>query len=257
MFRKNLDLVFVSLTSIISALLGISGWHSSALLSVFGILLVLVLPGYVFSQLLQPHLPFEERLLVTLGLSVVIDGLSGLILNLTSWGLTSSTWGLWLATVTLVGVCFLWPRREESERTSLIIWPKITWHPVLLYGLGFVFILLAFGIARFSSTRLDSPLTMLWADYDHTNPQVLNFGILNKEGKTMAYDLVIEQNGVKAREWDGIQLEHGNTFSGQLSFQQNPQYPVNVLLYLPNLPSQVYRQVKIVFPEVSIQIQGK
>jgi hypothetical protein len=247
LFHKNFDLVIVSLAALLGAFLGFFGLHFAAWLSVFGIVLVLVLPGYVFSELLHPRLPFAEHLLLTLGLSVVIAGLSGLILNFTFWGLTGPTWGGGLALVTLLGAILLWLRRDGTARAKMLIWPKIAWRPALLYGLGLVFVLLAFGVAGVSSARLVSPLTMLWADYDHTNIQVLKIGVENEEGKPMVYDLVIEQNGIKVREWDSIQLEDGKTFSGQLTFQQTPQDPVIVLLYLHDVPGKVYRQVKINF----------
>lgn len=249
MFHKNPDLVAVSIAAIIGALLGVSGLHFGAWLSIFGILLVLVLPGYVLSQLLLPNLPLDERLLVSLGLSLVIDGLSGLLLHLTPWGLRGSTWGMWLAMITLVGVVFLWKRREPGEevRTFTFTWPKITWLSVLPYALALGFALITFGIAQLNIAYLNAPLTMLWANKNPTNREILNIGIRNEEGETMIYNLVVQQNGVKVREWSAVKLNEGKTFTGQFDFQLPPQEPVNVLLYRADAPDQIYRQVRIYF----------
>jgi hypothetical protein len=257
--NKNRDLVVVILLALISGGLGISGLHSIAWLSIFGILLVLVLPGYVYSELLIPNLPFEERLLVSLGLSTVIDGLSGLVMNLTPWGLSSTSWGVWLAIVTLIGASLLWRRRQATENANVTHWPKfkISRGPLMLYGLALVFILGAFSILQLNAFQLSSPLTSLWASYDPTQTSVLNVSIRNEEGKPMAYVLVVTENGKVVSELPRINLDNEKTFNGRVTLQQISQQPVRVQLYTTDNPGQVYRQVNIAFPEKSSQTQGK
>jgi uncharacterized membrane protein len=257
--NKNLDLVVVILLALISAGLGLGELHSNAWLSIFGIVVVLVLPGYVYSELLISNLPFEERLLVSLGLSIAIDGVSGLAINLTPWGLNSATWGVWLAIVTLIGASLLWRHRDAAENISMTHWPrlKISWGPLMLYGLALVFILVAFSILQLNAFRLNSPLTSLWASYDPIQTSVLNVGISNEEGKTMSYVLVVTENGAVVSELPKITLDNTRTFNGRVTLQQISPQPVRVLLYLADQPGQVYRQVNIAFPERSTQAQGK
>jgi uncharacterized membrane protein len=255
--RKHRDLLTISLLTVTGAVLGIAGIHLGAWLSIFGILLVLVLPGYVFSTVLLPQLPFGERMLVSLGLSVIITGLSGLILSLTPWGLQASTWGVWLALITLAGIVILRRRRGSTGEGSWINWPKVHWLQIVLYGSAVLFVLLAFGFSRLSSKGLDSPLTLLWGNLDPTNGKVLNIGIQNEEDKSMTYNLVVELNGVRVREWTGIRLASMRTFSEQYIFEQAPQQPISILLYREDAPREIYRQVRLVLPTSPEQLSRK
>src|SRR2546427_13204083 len=69
----------------------------------FGLSLVFVWPGYALSAALFPPGTFKpvERLLVTLGLSLVTSVLSALILNVASSGLQPTSWAVVLDLITL------------------------------------------------------------------------------------------------------------------------------------------------------------
>src|SRR3954468_21171576 len=64
---------------------------------------VLVLPGLALTAALFPTgaLDVAERLLFSLGLSLAITALGGLVLQLTPWGLRPASWALLLGLVTL------------------------------------------------------------------------------------------------------------------------------------------------------------
>jgi hypothetical protein len=246
LFRKNFDLQIVTLLVIIGSALGIAGVHFGAWLAIFGILLVLVLPGYVYSTVLLPQLPFDERMLVTAGSSVVIAGLSGLLLSLTPWGLQASTWAVWLALITLIGVVILRSQRKSVVTGSSFTFPKISGISMFLYGAAFLFVLLAFGFVQLNAKVLDSPLTLLWANYDRSDDKVLNIGVQNEEGKSMMYNVVVEMGGVRVREWTGIHLADTRTFSERFTFQESPQQPISILLFRADVPGEIYRQVRLI-----------
>src|SRR5512133_1052183 len=82
-----LTAALVILTDIFVLVPALSG---SFLRTVFGLLLVLFLPGYALTAALLPakkDLEGIERALLSLGLSIAIAPLMGLGMNYTSWGI--------------------------------------------------------------------------------------------------------------------------------------------------------------------------
>src|SRR5438105_797407 len=65
--------------------------------------LVFILPGYALTEVLfrKRSLGAPERLLFSIGLSLAIAILSGLILNLLPGGLQAISWALWLGLFTV------------------------------------------------------------------------------------------------------------------------------------------------------------
>src|SRR5258708_13454543 len=103
MHHKNLDLiaaVIIAVLNVVWVLL-----HSSA--PVVGIILafplVLVLPGYTLTEVLfrKRSLNAPERLVLSLGLSLAIDVLSGLFLNVLPVGLQPTSWAVLLGLLTV------------------------------------------------------------------------------------------------------------------------------------------------------------
>jgi uncharacterized membrane protein len=258
--NRTLGLIAVVIVALINVGLGLGWYHANAGLAIFGILLVLVVPGYLLSHLMLPSLPIEERILLSLGLSVVTAGLLGLLLNFTPWGLSVSTWGVGLGLLALLGagaLFFRWRRSTGGAGLPGGVGLKLTWRPAVLYSAALLVILLAFYILKLDSAQLNTPLTSLWANYDPGNSVVLNIGIQNQEGKATTYNLVVESNNVIFSNWTGIYLDHDKLYTRQLALTQIPRGPVKVLLYLADNPTQIYRQVNIALPAKPVQTQGK
>lgn len=92
---------------------------------VAGLPLALALPGYALSTLLVPAAPRGQmnpalwRGLWTVGLSLALAALGGLLLNLTPAGLTRTTWTVSLTAVTLLTLAAsAWLRSLRSGGTS-------------------------------------------------------------------------------------------------------------------------------------------
>ncbi len=262
MSRRNLDLAICSIVAVLGALFSVAGLHFGSWLSIFGILLVIVIPGYLASQWLFPVASFVERLLLSLGLSLAIVGLSGLILDFMPGGLSASTWGIWIGAIILIEAFVVWLRRRA--RGSAVLSASvpsrlvIAWKPLLLFGVAAALLLTAVGISQAAAAHLNSPLTLLWAGYDRNNSGVIDVGIQNQEGRVMSYRLVAQQNGVKLKEWQDVKLAPGQTASAQIDTTQLAQQPVVVLLYRTDQPGKIYRQVKVdPLQQQSVQTQGK
>src|SRR5260370_189481 len=119
MHHKNLDIivgVIVAVLNVVWVLL-----HSSV--PVVGIILalplVLVLPGYTLTEVLfrKRSLNAPERLVLSLGLSLAIDVLSGLFLNVLLVGLQATSWAVLLGLLT-VGFSLLAPSLRRGVHAS-------------------------------------------------------------------------------------------------------------------------------------------
>ena len=86
--------------------------------------LVLALPGYAVTRALFPGrtLDAAEQAAMTVGLSISLAIVAGLILNVLPWGLTESTWGWLLGGLTLAACGVAWQRvraRIVATRSDL------------------------------------------------------------------------------------------------------------------------------------------
>jgi len=93
-----------------------------------GSIFVLWLPGYTFIRALFPKrlptvtrtekLSNMERVGLSIGMSLALDSLTGLLLNYTPWGITLAALTLCLFTLTLVFATTAIIREYNSERTA-------------------------------------------------------------------------------------------------------------------------------------------
>lgn len=246
MFRKNWDLLAVIIFALLGAVIAVTNLHQTAWLSVFGFIMVLVLPGYVFSLALFSQLEFIARLLVTLAISIVLVILGGLLLNMVPQGLNVSTWIVFLLVVIGVGVLLAWRARSSQAGAPALSLPKLNLRVVLWMGLSLAFVALAIFVSQLATSRQDKAFSMLWANYNQNDPTLpLVIGVENQEGAPTIYHMVVEVNGTAYKKWDKISLENGKTFETNVTFSQPPSTAVRVLLYRSEAPDKVYRQVQI------------
>jgi Protein of unknown function (DUF1616) len=126
--RRNTDLAVTAAVTVAAALvtgLIAGGGPGIAWLRVLaGVPLVLVLPGYALTAFGLPgrsprgFSPVLWRGLWTVGLSLAVAVLGGLVLNLTPAGLTRVSWAILLAGVTILALAVTAWLRTRSLRTS-------------------------------------------------------------------------------------------------------------------------------------------
>src|SRR5918997_6967724 len=108
---KAYDLYMVLVITVIAVILGLAGVNNVALGVLFGAPLVLFLPGYGLTAALENRqLSPPERLLFSVGLSLALTVLAGLVLSWTPWGLQRGSWAVLLGgmrlAATLVALIF-------------------------------------------------------------------------------------------------------------------------------------------------------
>src|SRR3954454_24445758 len=86
----------------------------------------LVLPGLALTLALFPAgaLDGAERLLFSLGLSLAVTALGGLVLHLTPWGLRPASWALLLGAITLAAGVAAFLRRRGRPRVEGPVQPR-------------------------------------------------------------------------------------------------------------------------------------
>src|SRR4051812_25593320 len=92
-------------------------WHVPVLSVLLALPLLFLLPGYALMSLMFQTQPLDVmyRLLVSVGISLVIDILVGMLLHLFAFGLHSSSWSFALGGLTLVFTLWSWALQKKRS----------------------------------------------------------------------------------------------------------------------------------------------
>ncbi|MDO8673775.1 MAG: DUF1616 domain-containing protein, partial [Dehalococcoidia bacterium] len=244
--QANWDLLVISALALAAAAIAITGLNHNSWLSMFGPLLALVLPGYALSAATLPVLQRVERLLLSLGLSLVIDVLSGLLLFFTPWGLRPDSWALSLGGITLIGVLVAGIRRGLVPSYSPPAWPKLETKSLVNLELTLAILLGTAYAASFGAQQQDVGFTQLWAVPTATrDAYTIQLGIGNQENAATTYSLSVESNKELIRRWDVIELDPDETWSVRLVLPANQALPIRVALFRSERPDEPYREAII------------
>ncbi len=253
---KNLDLTLISIVSLLAICMAIWGeMESGAYESMpgwflpLGILLLFVFPGYTLTIGLLPPMSGGVTLLLTLGLSICVDIVGGLILNVLPGGLRVTSWTFWLAGITLLGCAigffrrFAHPLPEAARNIRLL--PNI--QGVLALLLAILISVVSIDANLTSARQSQSGFTQLWAVPVSSNeaPFAMEVGIQSQEMETKEYNVYVESAGKRIAAWSGVEIDPEKSWTTQLTFSKFPQRSVNVFVYLSETPNVVYRTVKI------------
>jgi hypothetical protein len=179
---------------------------------VAGLPLVLVLPGYALSMFVVPRVPSRLspvlwRGMWTVGLSLAVAVLGGLLLNLTPAGLTRVSWTILLAVVTLIALgAAAWLRTGTERRAGT---GRPTWvaagYPVAALALAGT----AVGLAVVSGGWQHSPaFAQLWLV---PAGERATLGVRSAYPDAQAFHLVLDSGTRPAGAWD-FTLTAGQTW---------------------------------------------
>lgn len=248
MSRRCVDLVCVSALAAIAAGLALLNVSSVLVRLPFALLLLFVLPGYALTAaILGRALMNLERLLLTLGLSLVSAILSGLVLNWSPWGLRAETWASLLAIIT-IGASFLafvrWPAMAATSAQPLAR-PGIVGS--LLFGLAAVVVVGATILASNIAARIPSTkVTQLWMlPGQGPDSGAIQVGIRNESSTSATFRLQIQQGNTILDELPAIVISAGGTFQTLVTLDriQPSAGPIEAFLYRADAPGIPYRHV--------------
>jgi uncharacterized membrane protein len=253
---KSFDLLLTSAVALVTIIIAFAYWDGSAELNSLprwfaplGLLMALVLPGYALTTALLPSMDRPTLLLCSLGLSLSIDIVGGLVLHLTPWGMQPASWAVWLSGVIFSG-CLIatFKRRVKIVSTFAVedIMPPLTPETVLTFGLAVSIMAVAIGTAWTSAQQADMSFTQLWVlPVNKDETYSLQIGIRNEEKKAEHYDVYVESNGRRLEEWQTIKLGPGEQWTVQLALSNRPTHRIWILLYRLEEPNEAYRTVQV------------
>ena len=215
----------------------------------FGILMVLFIPGYVLTHAILPQLDRATILLLSLGISVSISAMGGMILHYTARGLHPVSWAIWLSSISLLGCIIAAYRRSRLPKEAVVrsATPRWNWKIIASFLLTGSLIVAAIVIARNSAIRTGTTFTQLWAvPATDADGYAIQIGISNLELQENQYELVAESRGMIINQWTGIQLAPGKTWNISMPLMEKPHDPITFLLYKEDTPYEVYRTVHLV-----------
>jgi len=254
---KSLDkdiLVVIAIT-LVAAVLAFAVPSNIVPIRILTLPLVLVLPGYALtSALFLPHsLGEPERLLFSLGLSVVIVILGGLALNWTPFGLRASSWAVLLAGITL-GSCAVALVRRRGEHLSVSGWSRVvkdglTFRQGLLLGLAALIVCGAVTTSIIGASQQARPgFTQLWIlPTGGISPKnTVRLGVSNMESTVMDYSLNVNVDGKVVKKWPSISLNPNEKWEATLALPlttRTTNARVEAMLYRADAPTTIYRDV--------------
>jgi uncharacterized membrane protein len=216
--------------------------------------LVFILPGYATTAALftGQALKAPKRIVFTLGLSLVIVVLAGLLLNLTPIGLQAGSWAVFLGAITLASSVIALIRRQRQNLPAsggINAWNiGLSLPQGLLLGLAALIVCGAFAVSIIGAEHQPYPgFTQLWlvpasgSNQQHT----VNIGLSNMESTTMEYRLVVNVNGKVVKQWSTIDLNPNGKWDTTLAIPLSSagSAKVEADLYRTNAPRSLYRHV--------------
>lgn len=284
MVLKSLDLLVVMVIVAAALLLHGLGVTGGPLVVVFGTLLALVLPGYALSAAMFGPRPIlsAERAALSLGISLSVIILGGLVLDALPGGLDPQSWLLLLGGVTVAAASFALLRRTltetpteaelpeaESEfaatpkaqqrlsptRAQVVKVVGVIQHtplrPLLLSGLAVVVLAAGIAVAVTGAQRqqASAAVTQLWMLPDQTTRSKLDLGIHTEAEQPMEYRLALLINGTLYESWDPIHLGSTQTWETSVTIPSPPVADVvrvEVDLYRTDQPATIFRHVSVV-----------
>ncbi len=233
--RRSYDLAAVVAVAVLALLLGVLARGSNPLLVAVGLPLVLLAPGYALSAVLVPDRSFglAERLLLSVGVSIAIAVVGGLLLNLLPGPLDAGLWRTFLAGFTLfVGIYALW-RREQGLPAPGPLVTRVSMREASLAAGGALLIGLALGLGAIGISPTSSSaaggelssndrFTQLWATPAQNGAQrVIRVGLRNYEDETMVYRVTLEAGGNVFAEWPQVTIKTGASWQAQAATPAN------------------------------------
>ena len=277
---KSVDILVIIVITIVAVALAFVVPPDSVPGRILTLPLVLVLPGYALMASVFPRrsLGAVECLVFSLGLSLVIVVLGGLVLNWTPFGLRASSWSLLLGSITLGACAVALARRRglrtcHAERTRSISALFRTYHAErmrsisalygllrikgvgltfrqgLLLGMAVVIICGAIAISNIGAAQQPFPgFTQLWIlPAGGANPKnAVRLGVSNMESTAMEYSLAVNVDGKVVKLWPSIDLKPSEKWETTLMLPQTAHIGavrVEVVLYRTNAPATIYRHV--------------
>ena len=236
--------------------------------------LVFILPGYTLTRalfhrrpadalsassnglILQPRLkigqPFGavDLIIFSLGLSLVIDVVTGLLLNLVPVGLQWQSWTFSLGLVTAVFALLAYARDKSAHVQSK---PAHVWHIPLkeyaLLGSALVVVALSLWLAIIRPPQSQAGFTQFWmlSSTQANNSCTVLIGVHSFESAPTIYRVQVMSDGTQLALWPSIMLTTQQEWDRVLPVSPavGGSTVVDAQLYRLDQPGVIYREVHV------------
>jgi len=242
---------------------------------VLGIPLVFFLPGYAVTQVLFPWRsegprsassqsvilgarlkigqPFSavDYLVFSLGLSLVIDVITGLLLNLLPGGLQWQSWTLSLALVTEVFalLAVFLRRRQPGKQKGVRGW-HISFKEYVLLGSALVVVILALWLSIIRPPQPQPSFTQFWMlpSTQANKSCAVHIGVQNFETTAVSYRIQVTRDGMQVTSWLSITLVPQQEWDRLVPISPgvaSGDAVVDARLFRLDQPETVYREVHV------------
>lgn len=252
--RINNLLVLMIILGSVAGLLFQLGADAGVVRLLFGLLLVFILPGYALVEAFfaKAALGLPERVLLTIGTSLALAALGGVLLNKSALGLENSTWILLFAGVTVIGSLAAWWRYQRQSQPPMAISDTpvrigFKLPEMVLLGLALLITSVALSMARTPApTTAQQGYTMLWMVPGQIPDQPsVRLGVTNMEFIDTQYRLVVTAGNSVVAEWPTLDLATKQEWVQNVTLtpQQVGEGNIQATLYRTDKPELAYRQV--------------
>lgn len=250
MHHKYTDLFFVLLVTVIGGIIAIISNVGGFIRILFTLPLVLVLPGYALSAALfaKRKMEFPEKLAFSLGLSLAVGVLGGLVLNLTPWGLQTGSWVVLLGGFTIGAACVAMLRRRQDQAIPMVR-PALGVRQGLLFGLALAVVGAALAVALLGALRQPTQgFTQLWIlPGEGADQDTVQLGVRNMETSEVSYRVELRIGEKVVGDWALVELQPGEEWKIEfvLPQRQSDIEMVEAVLYREDSPDTIYRRVTL------------
>ncbi|HYU76016.1 MAG TPA: DUF1616 domain-containing protein [Ktedonobacteraceae bacterium] len=248
---KNLDLIGTMLIAVLNVVWALLPRQVPGVGIILALPLVFVLPGYILSEVLfhKHSFNFSSRLLLSLGLSLTIDVMSGFILNMLPGGLQALSWAVLLGLLTAafsVGAAYL----RRSSPGNRVRQPRFRFNlsGYMLFGLAMIVAIFSVLYALTGAGQQPYPgFTQLWMlPIVQTGKTCsVRLGVHNFETTPVTYRITMSVNGDQVTSWPAVLLASQGEWEHRIPIAPRTTDTVHVeaQLYRLDKPQVVYRSV--------------
>lgn len=250
MNRKTFDLVICSALAAVAMTLALLAPESGPLRALVALPLVLFAPGYALVAAAFPasRLTTIERLLFSLGASLAVVALAGLLLDWTALGLRPAAWAVALGNLTLVSsLIALLRRRRQPISTAAQCRVSLTLRQAGMLSLAVLLVAGVILIARDGALQQRATgFTQLWVLPDSAaQADSVRLGVSNRETGQVGYRLLVTASGTIIGSWPRITLGPDEQWQATVTLPtaQPTAATVEAVLYRLDAPETAYRRV--------------
>jgi uncharacterized membrane protein len=242
---------------VLALIVDLFGNGSLAVRTIFGLPLVLIVPGHALTAVLWDRYPLglPERLALAVGTSLALAALSAMLLDRTPLGIGGGQQTLLLGLVALAAIIWVLTRdmgegsSPESAGAPARRSPvaSLRWRQVVLLGMAVAIVASAVAYSAHSALRPPGAgFTQSWINLEQGQTGAVDLGLENDESQAETYRLRLSVDGRQVREWREVTLRPGQKWSTSSSLpSRRGQRVAELAVFRTDDPARVYRKVTV------------